>query len=78
VLLRAEGVAQAVEFLSSKCEVLSSNLITARHWWFMPIILTTQAEIRRIEVQSQLGQIVHETLTRKKPITKKGWQSGSR
>jgi hypothetical protein len=32
----------------------------------MPVILATQeAEIRRIEVQSQSRQIVHETLSRK-------------
>jgi hypothetical protein len=40
--------------------------IQAGHWWLTPIILTTQeAEIRRILVQSQPGQIVHETLSRK-------------
>jgi hypothetical protein len=38
----------------------------ARHWWLTPIILTTQeAEIRRILVQSQPGQRVPETLSRK-------------
>jgi hypothetical protein len=43
----------------------------------MHIILATQeAEIRRIAVQSQPGQIVHETLSWKNP-TKKGWWSGS-
>jgi hypothetical protein len=37
----------------------------------MPIILATQgAEIRRIAVQGQLWQIVHKTLSWKKPITK--------
>jgi hypothetical protein len=28
------------------------------------------------KVRRQPGQIVHETLSRKKPITKKGWWSG--
>jgi hypothetical protein len=41
----------------------------------MPIILATQeAEIRKIKVQSQPGQIV----ILKKPFTKKGWWNGSR
>jgi hypothetical protein len=39
----------------------------------MPIILLTQeAEIRGIEVRSQPGQMVCETLSRKKPLPKKG------
>jgi hypothetical protein len=34
--------------------------------WLTPVIPATQkAEIRRIEVQSQPGQIVHETLSEK-------------
>jgi hypothetical protein len=37
-----------------------------------------EAEIRRTEVQSQPEQIVCETLSGKKPITKKGWWSDSR
>jgi hypothetical protein len=38
----------------------------------MPVILATQeAEIRRITVQSQTGQIAHETISQKK-IIKKG------
>jgi hypothetical protein len=44
----------------------------AGHQWFAPIVLATQeAEIRRIEVRSQPGQIVHETLFRKKPFPQK-------
>jgi hypothetical protein len=39
----------------------------------MPLILATQkAEIRRITVQSQPRQIVHETLSQKYPSQKKG------
>jgi hypothetical protein len=38
----------------------------------MPIILVTQeAEIRRIKVQNQPGQTVHETLSRKNPSQKR-------
>jgi hypothetical protein len=38
----------------------------------MPVILAIQeAEIRRIDTQSQSRQIVHETLSQKKTITKR-------
>jgi hypothetical protein len=44
----------------------------AGHRWLSPVILAPQeAEIRRITVGSQPRQIVHETLSQKKPITKK-------
>jgi hypothetical protein len=36
-----------------------------------------KAKIRRIVVQNQLRQIVGETLSQKKPFTKKGWWNGS-
>jgi hypothetical protein len=38
----------------------------AGHQWLTPVILATQeTEIRSINVQSQLEQIVHETLSQK-------------
>jgi hypothetical protein len=50
-----------------------------RNNWAMPIILVTQeAEIRRMAVQRQPWQIVHETLPQKIKNTKKGKWSGSR
>jgi hypothetical protein len=37
-------------------------------WWLTPVILATQeAQIKRIAVQSQLGQIIQGTLSRKYP-----------
>jgi hypothetical protein len=40
--------------------------------WLMPVIVATQeAEIRRIAVRSQSGELVCETLSQKKPITKR-------
>jgi hypothetical protein len=40
--------------------------LRVRHQWLTPIILVTQkAEIRRITVQSQAGQIVLKTLSQK-------------
>jgi hypothetical protein len=46
----------------------------ARSWWLTSVILATQkAEIRKIKVQSQPGQIVLETLYQKYPSQKKGW-----
>jgi hypothetical protein len=51
----------------------------ARYQWLTPVIPATQeAEIRRIKVWSQPGQIVRKTLSRKNPSQKKGWWSGSR
>jgi hypothetical protein len=42
------------------------RIVQAGHWWLTPIILATQeAEISRIVVQSQLRQIVPQTLSRK-------------
>jgi hypothetical protein len=49
-----------------KSSLKSRNLKTAGHRWLTPIILATQeAEIKRITVQSQPGQIVCETLSQK-------------
>jgi hypothetical protein len=45
---------------------------TARCQWLMSVILAAQeAEMRRLMVQSQIGQIVHETLS-SKYLTQKG------
>jgi hypothetical protein len=53
------------------------------HTWarcqLMPVILPTQkAEIRRIIVQRQLGEIVLQIVSRKNPSQKNGWWSGLR
>jgi hypothetical protein len=42
--------------------------MSARYQWFMPVILVTQeAAIKRIMVQSQPRQIVRHTLSQNKP-----------
>jgi hypothetical protein len=41
-----------------------------RRWLTHVILATQEAEIRRISVQSQLRQIVQETLSRKNPTQK--------
>jgi hypothetical protein len=47
-------------------------VVIVGHWWLMPVVLATQqAEIRRITVQSQPRQIVHETLSQKYLIQKR-------
>jgi hypothetical protein len=44
----------------------------AGYQWLTPVIRATQeAEIRRIEVQNQLEQIVQETLSQKNPSQKR-------
>jgi hypothetical protein len=42
------------------------------------ILATQEAEIRKIEVQSQVGKILQEILSQKTHHKKKGWWSGSR
>jgi hypothetical protein len=69
-----------VECLTRKNEVTCSNTSTAKRkkvifaecWWHMPIILATEeAEIRRITIQSQFRQKVHESQSQKNPSQKK-------
>jgi hypothetical protein len=44
----------------------------AEGWWLTPVILAIQkAEVRRIVVRSQDGQIVHKTLSQKNPTQKR-------
>jgi hypothetical protein len=55
-----------IPLFKSKCRFLAGS------WWLTPVILDThEAEIRRIKVQSQTGQIVHETQSQNYP-SKKG------
>jgi hypothetical protein len=61
--------------LNSYIEKLNVSVTTlesgARRQWLTPVILATQeAEIRRIVVPSQPGQIVHQTLSLKYPTQK--------
>jgi hypothetical protein len=52
--------------------LLTVNMVKAsRHWGLTPITLATQeAEIRRIKVRSQPGQIVPHDPISKNPFTK--------
>jgi hypothetical protein len=53
----------------------------ARHWWITPVILASpEAEIRKIVVRGQPGQIVRVTLSPKFPNQKRAgewlkWES---
>jgi hypothetical protein len=59
-------------FVKGKITFIMENCKISRHWWLTSVILATQeAEIRRIEVQSQPRQIVCETLSKKKKKKKK-------
>jgi hypothetical protein len=42
--------------------------------WLTPVILVTQeAEIRKITVQNQPGKTVKDSPSQKRPITRTGW-----
>jgi hypothetical protein len=59
-------------FVKGKITFIMENCKISRHWWLTSVILATQeAEIRRIEVQSQPRQIVCETLSQKKKKKKR-------
>jgi hypothetical protein len=61
------------------CVFIRKRECGVRRQWFTPVILDTQeAEIRKIVVQSQPGQIVLCDPISKKPFTEEGWWSGSR
>jgi hypothetical protein len=46
--------------------------MTSGYWWLTLVILATQkAEIKRVTVQGQPGQIIHETLSQKYPKEKR-------
>jgi hypothetical protein len=47
-----------------KCKIKTGK-IAGRQWLMLVILATEEAEIRRITVRSQPGQIVHEPLSRK-------------
>jgi DNA-directed RNA polymerase subunit N (RpoN/RPB10) len=60
---------------------LAKRHIQAGHWWLKPVILATwEAEIRRIKVQGQPGQIVHKIpspkIIRKKKTDWRCYSSG--
>jgi hypothetical protein len=56
---------------------LKTKQLKAGSWWLMSVILATgEAEIRKIVVQSQPGQIVREPLSRKAEEAGRVAQSG--
>jgi hypothetical protein len=42
-----------------------------QQWLTSVLLATQQTEVKRIAVQSQLGQILRETLSRKNPLQKR-------
>jgi hypothetical protein len=54
-----EGEKCGSDLTNVQCKAIQNCHNEARHWWLTPVILATQeAEIRRISVRSQPGQIV--------------------
>jgi hypothetical protein len=72
--VHASFISHSTASVFSYSVVYLKNRTSARHWWLLPVILAAQeAEISRITVRNQPRQIVCETLSGEKPITKKGW-----
>jgi hypothetical protein len=66
-----EAIQKQPQFKSNRMK-LRKLFKAGHHWWLMPIILAIQeAEIRRIEVQSQLRQTVCPAILKKNPSQKR-------
>jgi hypothetical protein len=69
LVMECELVLQSGGSLTVAIQKLSNSQVL----WVTPVILATrEAEIRRIKVQSQAGELVQETIS-KTPNTKKCW-----
>jgi hypothetical protein len=68
----SSGRVPALQVQSPKFKPQSHEKKSTGRQWHTPVILATQeAEIRRITVQSQTGQIICETTSQKNPSPKR-------